>query len=118
MIGIGVDIIEISRIKNAVKREAFLRRTFTGKEIELSGLRPETLAGFFAAKEAVSKAFGTGVVGFGLKDIEIYKDEKGKPCVTLYNNALKIAKEKEIENIMVSISHNRDNAIAFVVLLR
>lgn len=87
--GIGNDIIEISRIENAVKKESFVKKVFTEKEIEYiisRGGRAETYAGKFSAKEAVSKALGTGVRGFSPNDIEILNNELGKPYVIFKNS--------------------------------
>ena len=69
----------------------------------------------FAAKEAVSKALGTGFRGFGVKDIEILRDELGKPVVNLNSNVYEILKRKDV-NIHLSISHNRTSAIAYAVM--
>lgn len=92
--GIGTDIIEISRIEKAIKQTSlFKRKVYTEKEIEHIEKKKHpysSYAGRFASKEAVSKAFGTGVHGFSLSDIEILNDELGKPYVTLYN----VIKEK------------------------
>ena len=72
-------------------------------------------AGRFAAKEAVSKAFGTGVYGFSLSDIEILNDELGKPYVTLYN----VIKEKaQGLTIQISISHSREYAVSTVIIYK
>jgi holo-[acyl-carrier protein] synthase len=118
IIGIGTDIIEIDRIERAINRNnGFLNKVFTSREIELfkeRSMRPEVIAGNFAAKEAVSKALGTGFRGFSLSDIEIFRDELGKPIVYLSNNILSIINVNHKLN--VSISHNRTSAIAFVVL--
>lgn len=117
--GIGTDIVEISRIDKAVKRTtSFIDKVFTCKEKEYfkrKNYRPEVLAGNFAAKEAVSKALGTGFRGFGLLDIEVLRDSKGKPIVSLSD---KIHKLLSIDNynIHISISHSRDNAIAYAVM--
>ena len=90
IIGIGTDIIEIERIEIAVKRtKGFINKLFTENEInifESRGFKSEVIAGNFAAKEAVSKALGTGFRGFGVKDIEILRDELGKPVVNLNSN--------------------------------
>ena len=79
IIGIGTDIIEIERIETAVKRtKNFMNKMFTENEIKIfesRGFRSEVIAGNFAAKEAVSKAVGTGFRDFGVKDIEILRDE-------------------------------------------
>lgn len=119
IIGIGTDIIEIDRIKNALERTpSFLEKTFTEAEIkmfQMKSMKTETIAGNFAAKEAISKAVGTGMRGFSFKDIEIIRDELGKPIVNITKNVEeKIYVDKYKFN--VSISHNKESAIAFVVL--
>lgn len=116
--GTGVDITEVSRIKKNLESEKFLNKIYSQVEIEYLKLRkfnPETAAGMFAAKEAVSKSLGTGFNNFGPRHIEILKNEMGKPYVNLSGNALKRAKELEIENIHISISHTQDCAVAFCV---
>ena len=120
IIGVGVDIIEIRRIKSALdKNNGFLEKIFTSSEIEyLKGrnLRPEYVAGRFAAKEAVSKALGTGFRGFDFKDIIIESTTLGKPIVVLKGKAKLIAKKEGEYNLHLSISHGEDNAIAYAVL--
>lgn len=120
IIGVGVDIIEIRRIKSALdKNTGFLEKIFTSGEIEyLKGrnLRPEYVAGRFAAKEAVSKALGTGFRGFDFKDIIIESTTLGKPIVVLKGKAKLIAKKEGEYNLHLSISHGEDNAIAYAVL--
>ena len=90
ILGIGVDIIEIYRIKEILdKNPRFLEKVFTSKEIEYfesKDFRPETIAGNFVAKEAISKSIGTGIRKFNLRDIEVLRDELGKPTVKTYNN--------------------------------
>ena len=119
IIGIGTDIIEIERIEIAVKRtKGFINKLFTENEInifESRGFKSEVIAGNFAAKEAVSKALWTGFRGFGVKDIEILRDELGKPVVNLNSNVYEILKRKDV-NIHLSISHNRTSAIAYAVM--
>lgn len=119
IIGIGTDIIEIERIEIAVKRtKGFINKLFTENEInifESRGFKSEVIAGNFAAKEAVSKALGTGFRGFGVKDIEILRDELGKPVVNLNSNVYEILNRKDV-NIHLSISHNRTSAIAYAVM--
>ncbi|MDR5659349.1 holo-ACP synthase [Serpentinicella sp. ANB-PHB4] len=116
---IGIDIIEISRIKKAIEKNSrFIKRVFTSAEIEYfvsKNNAPNTIAGYFAAKEAVAKALGQGFSNIKWKDIEILKDQRGKPLIKLYNNAQKIAYSKNISHILVSISHSKDNAIAQAV---
>ncbi len=114
--GIGTDIIEIERIKNSIEKKNFLDKIFTKAEQKLyHGMNPQTLAGNFAAKEAVAKALGTGFAGCSPLEIEILRYENGSPYVNLYGNA------KEILNNMggsvcISISHSKENAVAFAVI--
>ena len=119
IIGIGTDIIEIERIEKAIKtNKSFLNKLFTEDEnilFKSKAMRTEVIAGNFAAKEAISKALGTGVRGFSFKDIEILRDELGKPVAKLNENV-----EKKIEGklykLNISISHNNTSAIAFAIL--
>ena len=118
IIGIGTDIIEIERVKKAVERNPkFLEKMFTEREIEFlrsRNLKSETIAGSFSAKEAISKALGTGIRGFAFSDIEVLRDSLGKPEVILSD---KITKLMNISlKVQVSISHNNDSAIAFAVI--
>ena len=113
--GIGNDIIEIGRIEKAAEKESFIKRWFTEKEttyFKEKNMRAQTIAGFFSAKEAIAKAFGTGFSGFGAEEIEILRDEKGMPYVCLHGKALKKAEELGIEKISISISHCREYASA------
>lgn len=117
--GIGTDIVEIDRIEAATKRtRGFINKVFTESEIKMfesKGFKSEVIAGNFAAKEAISKAIGTGFRGFGLKDIEILRDNLGKPIVNLSNKVYMVIKRENI-NIHLSISHSRANAIAYAVM--
>ena len=87
IIGIGTDLIEIERIKKACVKEAFLLRSFTLEERRCIEGRPERAAGNFAVKEAVSKVMGTGFRGMGLNEIEVLRDDLGKPYINLYGRA-------------------------------
>ena len=119
ILGIGTDIIEIERIDRVIKNTPmFLEKIFTKRELDelnKSTLRVESVAGNFAVKEAVSKAVGTGMRGFSFNDIEVLRDEIGKPIVQVSDKVKDIIK---VDNYTfnVSISHNRTCAIAFVVL--
>ncbi|HAT4201960.1 holo-ACP synthase [Clostridium perfringens] len=124
IIGIGVDIIEIERVRQAIRNNKnFLSKLFTEREIDYfisRNMNSEVIAGNFAAKEAVSKALGTGMRGFSFKDIEILRNELGKPEVILHNGANLIG-NKLVENnnslrVHLSISHNNSSAIAYSVL--
>jgi len=119
IIGVGTDIVEIRRIKNAmVTNSRFLEKIFTATELEYlksRNLRAEYVAGRFAAKEAVAKALGTGFRGFDFKDIEIDRTTLGKPIVILKGKAKLIAKKEGQYNIHLSISHGEDSAIAYAI---
>lgn len=120
IVGIGNDIVEIERIERASSRtKCFLEKLLTPIEsarvIKETKPNIESIAGIFAAKEAVSKALGTGFVTFGLKDIEVQKDEKGKPSIKLYGGAECIAKEMGITHIHISISHSKTYATAVAI---
>ncbi|MBZ9636867.1 holo-ACP synthase [Clostridium sp. FP1] len=119
IIGVGTDIIEIRRIEKAmVANNSFLEKIFTATELEYlksRNLRPEYVAGRFAAKEAVAKALGTGFRGFDFRDIEIDRTTLGKPIVILKGKAKLIAKKEGKYNIHLSISHGEDSAIAYAI---
>lgn len=120
ILGVGIDIVEIRRIKEAMEKHAnFIDRLFSKNEIEyfkVRNLRPEFVAGRFAAKEAVVKAMGTGFSGFEIKDIEIDRTASGKPIVVLRGKAKMIAQKCGNYKIHVSISHSLDNAIAYATM--
>lgn len=112
---IGIDIVKISRISRLVEKERFLNRVFSTKEIEYfkeKGMNLETISGSFAAKEAVSKAFGTGIGKLSFKDIEIIRDNTGKPSCLLSEKGLKLANDLGISEVMISISHEKEYAVA------
>ncbi|WP_408955556.1 holo-ACP synthase [Natroniella sp. ANB-PHB2] len=121
MQGLGIDIVEIERIAEAIKkREKFKQRIFTKNEVSYCEEYKESwpyYAARFAAKEAIVKALGTGFRGFTWKEVEIVKDDLGKPTVKLYNRAQKLAQEKGIKNFLISISHSRDYAVAQAIAI-
>lgn len=116
ILDIGIDIIEIERIKEAINNNPrFLNKIFTDDEIkyfESRGFKPESIAGNFAAKEAISKAIGRGIRDFNFKDIEILRNELGKPIVKTYNNLQQICIDYNVLEIKVSISHCKEYAVA------
>lgn len=120
VIGIGCDIIEIVRIKKAVERASFSERVFTPEEREYCLSRGQqaaaSYAARFAAKEAVLKAFGTGLRGGSLQEISITNDALGKPQVTLTGYYQELAKSKGVTKIHITMSHSRENAMATCVL--
>ena len=123
----GIDSVYIPRITKNIERlgDAFLDRCFTGSEREYAdshkneGRRAEIYAGRFAAKEAVSKALGTGILteGIGLTDIEIITEEHGAPALLLHGRAKKEADRIKVTSASVSITHEKDYAAAICVLL-
>lgn len=119
--GTGIDIIEIERIQRIIARWElqFINRIFNLHEIEYCEGKKEfrfhSYAGYFAAKEAMAKALGTGIFGIKWKEIKIKKDNIGKPFIILLGNAREIANKKLISRIHLSISHSQKYAIAFVV---
>ena len=121
IVGIGNDIIEIERIEKAISRESFKNKVYTQRElknIEKRGNRTETYAGIFSAKEAISKAIGTGVREFSLTDLEILNDDLGKPYVVVSEKLDKILKnKKESYQIEISISHSKKYATAMAIIL-
>ena len=121
IVGIGNDIIEIERIEKAISKEGFKNKVYTQRElenIEKRGNRTETYAGIFSAKEAISKAIGTGVREFSLTDLEILNDDLGKPYVVVSEKLDKILRnKKEDYQIEISISHSKKYAIAMAIIL-
>ncbi|ATW25578.1 holo-ACP synthase [Candidatus Formimonas warabiya] len=118
IVGVGTDIIEIERIKKAAGRASFVSKVFTEKEISLCRQKPDFYAALairFAAKEAVVKALGTGLRGCTWQDIEVLSSSTGQPFVLLYGGAKDIAAGRGITSILVSMSHSRENAVAFCV---
>jgi len=117
----GVDLIEVRRIRDAIKKykSRFLNKIFTSREIEYAkGKRFyfENLAARFAAKEAVFKAIGN--LNFHWKDIEILNNGKGKPIVYLNKRAKRMVAKERIEGINISLTHTKEYAIAQAVILR
>lgn len=115
IIGIGIDLIEIQRIEKACLKQHFFMRCFTMKEQELIGTNYSRAAGNWAVKEAVAKAFGTGVVGFELNEIEVLREKNGRPYVQLHGRAKAISKELGIDTLHVSITNTKNYVSAYVI---
>ena len=113
---IGIDIIEITRIKKSIARwgEKFLHRVYTEPELKLYHKKPLSLAARFAGKEAVIKALGTHAKGISWKEIEILSDPSGQPLVHLYGKAQNQANGLGLNNLAISLSHSKEYAIACV----
>lgn len=117
MLRVGVDIIEVSRIRQAIERhgERFCQRVFTRIERERCGHSYPALAARFAAKEAVVKALGTGIGDVKWTEIEVVNNLQGRPEVRLYGTAAQLAEQLGLTEWALSLSHTRQNAIAFIV---
>ena len=123
IIGTGIDMVEISRIKNAAKkwRKIFLLKILTDKELEYSNEKTSSyqhLAARFAAKEAVLKALGSGLTSrMEWRDIEVWNEESGKPNVRLTGEVERVSQARGVSNIIISMSHTRTYAVASVILV-
>jgi holo-[acyl-carrier protein] synthase len=117
---LGIDIIKVDRIRASIERfgERFSKRVLTPAEQRYVRLRPETFAGRWAAKEAVSKVLGLGVRGIGWRDIEVERLPTGQPAVRLHGRAAERARQLGMERVAVSISHESDYAVAVAFGIR
>jgi holo-[acyl-carrier protein] synthase len=122
VLGIGVDLVENARIQHSLDRfgERFLQRVFTAGEIEYSQsmkFPARHLAARFAAKEALSKAFGTGIgKAMGWKDIDVRKKPSGEPFVVLEGGAKQLADDRGVRAVWISLSHTEHHAMAVIVI--
>ena len=119
--GIGIDIIEVERVKKLIsKKDKYLKRIYTKTEIkycEKFKRKEQEYAGRFSAKEAFSKALGTGIShGIKFNEIEIVNDKLGKPEISLYGGTKEYFEKKGLKNIFVSISHLKEYATVVVVI--
>jgi holo-[acyl-carrier protein] synthase len=122
ILGIGIDIIEVARIASSYEKfgERFLNRLLLADEIAycLSHKNPAPfLAARFAAKEAISKAFGTGIgAALGWQDMEIRRKKSGEPFVVLHGKGKKLFKSRRAKRLLVSLSHTQNYAAVTAVL--
>jgi holo-[acyl-carrier protein] synthase len=122
ILGIGVDLVECARIQHSLDRfgERFLQRIFTAGEIEYSQSMKypaRHLAARFAAKEALSKAFGTGIgKSMSWKDIDVHRKLSGEPFVVLEGGAKQLAVDRSVDKVWISLSHTENHAVATIVL--
>jgi len=119
IVGLGVDLVKINRIKDIIDKwhKKFTSKIFTSEEIKYCSKHKYSFlhyASTFAAKEAFIKAHGRGNLRF--KEIELLRENTGKPIINLHGSALQIIKSKNINNISVSLTHDGDYSIAVVVL--
>ncbi len=121
IIGVGVDIVDVDRVRRAVERhgERFLRRVYSSEEVKYcreSRHSDQRFATRFAAKEAVLKALGIGWQGgTSFTDIEVSRDARGAPSVTLYGQSRKISRDLGVCRIHISLSHTETHAMAYAV---
>jgi holo-[acyl-carrier protein] synthase len=117
MVAVGTDIVRIARLQRNAETlgDTFLRRSFTDRELEICAGRAESLAGRWAAKEAVMKALGAGIGEVALTDIEIDRGDSGRPAVRLSGTAAARAGSWGLTHWDVSISHDGEYAIAVAV---
>ena len=122
--GIGCDVVDISRIKKALINKNFRKKIFSQSEIKTVESKANKVASYakkFAAKEALSKALGTGLSGgISFKDISINNDKKGKPYITLVGKTKSTVRQiiKKKYKIFISISDEQKYALAMVVITR
>ena len=118
---IGTDICQLNRVRSVYKKygKRFLKRVLTEKEMKYVISNPKNLiprlAGRFAAKEALSKVLGIGLRGVYFKEIEIVREPSGAPKIVLHKRAIKLTTKKKLTHFEVSISHEKEFAIAIVV---
>jgi holo-[acyl-carrier protein] synthase len=114
---IGIDIIEIDRVKRAISRwgDRFLTRVYTNVELALYRNKIESLAARFAGKEAAIKALSVPGSMFGWREVEILSESSGKPVVHLYGQAQKQAHDLGLSGLAISLSHSKEYAIAMVI---
>ncbi len=122
VLGVGVDIVETTRIDHSLDRfgDRFLHRIFTAGEIEYCRSMKHSArhyAARFAAKEAVSKAFGTGIgKAMGWRDIDVHRRPSGQPFVVLSGGAETLAGARGVREVWISLSHTDHHAVAMIVL--
>ena len=122
VLGIGIDMVECARIENSIERfgDRFLQRVFTEGEIvyaQSMKFPARHFAARFAAKEALSKAFGTGIgKSMGWRDLDVRKKESGEPYVVLSGGAERMANERGIVKVWITLSHTEQSAMATIVL--
>ncbi len=114
--GVGTDIIKIERVVLAYGREAFRNRVYTGKEQQMIADKTVRAADNWAMKEAVVKAFGTGFGRISPNEVELLRGAFGEPRCILHGAAAHCAKEQGVTQIHVSVSNEKEYAVAFVVM--
>jgi holo-[acyl-carrier protein] synthase len=120
IVGIGVDVVHVNRMKRWRKTPGLPERFFHPEELSESLYKGKgadlSLAARFAAKEAFGKALGTGLRGIVLKDIMVKNRHNGQPEIRVFGSALEALEKSGARRVHVSLTHEQDNAIAMVVL--
>jgi holo-[acyl-carrier protein] synthase len=122
--GIGIDVVENARVADAIRRhgDGFIQKIYRAGEAEYCRRMKDPAPHFavrFAAKEAVSKAFGTGFAGqFNWKDIEVRRKATGEPFIVLHDGAAELAKRLGIASVLISLSHSQDYAVANAIVIK
>ena len=118
--GIGIDVVHVDRMEHWIKTPRLLERYFHPEELSAAMTRKNgatlSLAARFAAKEAFGKALGSGLAGIVLKDIMVINRHNGQPEIQVYGTALAAAKKRGADRIHLSLTHEKENAVAMVVL--
>ncbi|MCX8108923.1 MAG: holo-ACP synthase [Verrucomicrobiae bacterium] len=122
VVGLGIDLVEISRVASACERfgDRFLKRLFSSEEIRYCYAFTDPaphLAARFAAKEAVSKAFGTGIgARLGWLDIEVRNYKSGQPYVLLHDKGMQLLRDLGASSVHISLAHTREHAVAVAII--
>ena len=118
MLSVGIDLVEIRRIEKSIRNPRFCSRVLGKTEyaqLEMRGFPVQSVAASFCAKEAFSKALGTGIRGFALTDVDLLREESGRPRLHLTGNAAKLAAARGLAEFSVSVTHTKEYAAAVVV---
>lgn len=122
VIGLGIDMIEVARIDQSLERfgEKFMKRVFTDGEIaycQSVKFPARHFAARFAAKEALSKAFGTGIgKAMSWRDIDVRKKESGEPFIVLSEGAASLARARQVKAVLISLTHTDHHAAAVIAV--
>lgn len=116
MRGVGIDLVEVARIRKSMKNPRFLTRFFGNEESTLftGAHAAERVAANYAAKEAFGKALGTGIRGFALSEVQVLRDDRGAPYLSFSGEAARVVKARGL-TFLCSLTHTREYAQAIVI---
>ena len=120
MFSVGIDMIEIDRIEKSMKNSRFCRRVLgvrEYKQLELRGFPAQSVAASFCAKEAFAKCVGSGIRDFWFNDVELMREDNGRPYLVLSNKALEIATKKGYK-FSVSVTHTKEFVSVVVMAMK